>query len=484
MVIEVHNSDKGNIDASSSSAAAVATSDSNDKAGSYHHSSSKSNIPKNIGEITKDSNIKSSADDASASSTSASTSNQIASFYDVTIADDCVISIRGSGLHSNANSSSSSSIDKQPKIKSSNASNGKSSATAAINIDEAVEQAVEFWESSNHDVKLNSTLKEIAKEAYKIHYTKNRGITRDDLVNRQNYSERYAKKLLYECQSNKLLVPLEGRKQGRFNEYFLATEIDKFLERQQQQKKGHPLDSNEISVIQIIINEITQRKPTIHKVVIHFNTLPLEKDVTFDDAIYQSLLKEDNWIVKSQNNKAKVKSFNLESKRSCTIQVYPIGKIVVMIQCSYRPFKLHEEVGCQEFWKSIGKIELVLGQEFRQTVILPPSGQWLLKGYDRDVTIPESDLIEKYPYITHWYSKEGIQLRALGKVFQIYGKIMPICGKCLRIEDKVSFKEDIPLEQGIKEIVADERPLEIVNALELLNSKRKEGDAKDIYNKH
>lgn len=47
---------------------------------------------------------------------------------------------------------------------------------------------------------------------------------------------------------------------------------------------------------------------------------------------------------------------------------------------------------------------------------------------------------------------------------------MPICGKCLRIEDKVALKEDIPLEQGIKEAV--ERPLEIVNAFEILKKEK------------
>ena len=108
---------------------------------------------------------------------------------------------------------------------------------------------------------------------------------------------------------------------------------------------------------------------------------------------------------------------------------------------------------------------------------MPPACQWLLKGYDRDVTIPESDLIKKYPFIFQWYSKEGIQLRALGRVFQIYDKIMPICGKCLRFEDKVGIKEDIPLEEGIKE--AAQRPLEIASALEMLNNKSKE-DEKDI----
>ena len=482
MVIEVHNSDKGNIHADGASALTAAT-----------------------------------------------TPNRIDSSYVITIADDCVVSIKGSRPLSNAISSISfsSSINKHPKIKSSNASsvnsstiassaasvvtsdsndksdsnhfpsessihksngeitngsNIKSTATAAINIDESAEKAVEFWESSNQGIKLNSTLKEIAIEAYKIHYIKNRGITMEDVAQKKTkWSVSYVKRMLYECQKIKLLVPLEGHKQGRFNEYFLTTEIGKFLEKQEQQKrKGsqQSLNSNELSVIQILINEITGRKPTFHKFLIHFNTLPLDEKFEFDE-VYQSLLTKDNWIEKSKNNKAKVKCFRLEDKRSCTIQVYPKGIVIVMVECSYRPFKLHDEEGSQEFWKSIGKIELLLGQEFGQTAILPPSGQWLLKAYDRDVTIPESDLVKKYPSITHWYSKEGIQLRALGRVFQIYGKIMPICGKCLRIEERASFKEDIPLEQGIKEIVAVGRPLEIVNAFEMLKNKR-EVDAKDM----
>jgi hypothetical protein len=98
MVIEVHNLDKDNIDASfPSDTVAVAASDSNDKADSYHHSSSKSNIYKSSGEITNDSNIKSSAI-ASASSTATSVSNQIASFYDITIAYDCIIQFKVQGL--------------------------------------------------------------------------------------------------------------------------------------------------------------------------------------------------------------------------------------------------------------------------------------------------------------------------------------------------------------------------------------------------
>jgi hypothetical protein len=82
----------------------------------------------------------------------------------------------------------------------------------------------------------------------------------------------------------------------------------------------------------------------------------------------------------------------------------------------------------------------------------------------------QNQTLKKYPQISHWYSKEGIQLRALGRVFQIYGKIMPICGKCLRFEDKVGIKEDIQLEQGIEQAI--ERPLEIINAFEMFNTKR------------
>jgi hypothetical protein len=92
MVIEVHNSDKGNMDTSfpSDAAAIVAASDSNDKADSHHHSSSKSNIYKSSGEITNDSNLKSSTAGFT-SSTAAAASNQIASIYDIVIPDDCII---------------------------------------------------------------------------------------------------------------------------------------------------------------------------------------------------------------------------------------------------------------------------------------------------------------------------------------------------------------------------------------------------------
>jgi hypothetical protein len=45
-------------------------------------------------------------------------------------------------------------------------------------------------------------------------------------------------------------------------------------------------------------------------------------------------------------------------------------------------------------------------------------------------------------------------------------------GKCLRFEEKTDIKEDVSLEQGIKEITGDERPLQIVTALEMLNNER------------
>jgi hypothetical protein len=102
-----------------------------------------------------------------------------------------------------------------------------------------------------------------------------------------------------------------------------------------------------------------------------------------------------------------------------------------------------------------------------------PTGQWLLKEYDRDVTIPESELLSMYPYIKQWYSREGIQIGALDHVFQIYSKIMPICGRCLRVEEKVGNRADIALEQGVKEAI--EQPFEIVSAFDLL-TRESDGD--------
>jgi hypothetical protein len=356
-----------------------------------------------------------------------------------------------------------------PSSSSINASDSASAIPPSVDalISEDAQQALKHWES-NFNKQLTPMFRKIAIEAYNIHYRENRGITREDIVDRLGYPSSYAKKVMYECKNNKLLTHLEGYKQGRFKEYFLPTEIDRFIEKQSSNSKlEESLDHSQLSVIQILINEITGRKPTFHKLMIHVKMVSASSGFDQD---YNLLTAKNGWIVKSQKNKAKVKSFKLEHKRSCTIQVYPNGKLIVILECSYRPFKLNETDGCREFFGSIGKIELIISQQFQQQYsIVPPHGEWLLKEYDRDITIPESELLELYPYIKQWYSKEGIKIKAVGHVFQIYGKIMPVCGKCLRLEENVSIKEDIPLEQGIKNAI--KRPFAIVTAFELLKNK-------------
>jgi uncharacterized protein (DUF342 family) len=78
------------------------------------------------------------------------------------------------------------------------------------------------------------------------------------------------------------------------------------------------------------------------------------------DKDYNLLTAKNEWILKSQKNKVKVKSFKLENKRSCTIQVYPNGKVVVALEYIYRPFKLAKEDGSREFFETIGKVALIL----------------------------------------------------------------------------------------------------------------------------
>lgn len=334
------------------------------------------------------------------------------------------------------------------------------------------DSAIKHWESITH-IRPSKGLKRIARLAYNKHFKENRGLIKQDLID-LGYKEAYAKKILFECQKCKLLIPLDGYKQGRFKEYFLSTEIEKFLDKKGNKQSVLKIDSMSLTVIQIMINEITGRKPLFHKFVIHIKmydslTATVHEVEEFKQ-IYLSLTRNSEWIIKSNKNKAKVKQFRLEHKRSCTFQVYPNSKIIVIVECSYREFNLYDPDGCREFFETVGKVSYILGQEFNGSSVVPPTGEWCLKQYDRAITLSTTELEEKYSYITHWYSKEGIKIKALGRVFQIYGKIVPICGKCLRLEENASIKKDVPLEQGIKEAI--ERPFELANAFDLLNREK------------
>lgn len=370
-------------------------------------------------------------------------------------------------IEDNNKPSDNSTIDKISNFPSSSSSYPYNPASYS-DADSAIKQ----WELFAN-TRLSKGLKRIARAAYNIHFKENRGLIRQDIMD-LGYTDTYAKKILFECQKRKLLIHLDGYKQGRFKEYFMSTEIEKFLEKKGNKPSVSKIDSMSLTVIQILINEITGRKPQFHKFVMHIKmydplTATVEEVEEFKQ-IYLSLTRNSEWIIKSNKNKAKVKQFRLERKRSCTFQVYPNGKIIVIVECSYREFNLYEPDGCREFFETVGKVSYILSQEFNGSSVVPLTGEWLLKQYDRAITISTTGLNEKYPSITQWYSKEGIKIKALGRVFQIYGKIMPICGKCLRLEENASIRKDVPLEQGIREAI--ERPFELANAFDLLNREK------------
>jgi hypothetical protein len=80
--------------------------------------------------------------------------------------------------------------------------------------------AIMHWESITH-IKLSKGLKRIARVAYNKHFKENKGLIKQDLID-LGYKDTYAKKILFECQKCKLLIPLDGYKQGRFKEYFFV----------------------------------------------------------------------------------------------------------------------------------------------------------------------------------------------------------------------------------------------------------------------
>jgi hypothetical protein len=328
------------------------------------------------------------------------------------------------------------------------------------------EVEVKIWESQNN-TSLRQRTKEFACLAAYIHNTQRRGLIRTDL---SGYSPNYARRILYRLQEKDVLKPIDSRRRiGKFQEYFLTTKIDGFIDNIDDIEKKSKYDVKQrekeeegnISFMQYLISYLSAQKPTFHKLVLQTH---------IPEGYYNALGHQ--WIVQNELNETKIKEYNLDFRRSAIVKVSPNGTVMIHLESTYNPYHLHKPEGLVNFFGACGTVLARLKTECDDNIGgVPPISEWYLKQHDFDKTIPISILEEKIPHIRRWWSREGIQLKYLGRIFQIYGKAMPFVGKTIRFEGSASTKDNKQLTQGIIEAIQPE--LKYETALELFKQQNR-----------
>lgn len=306
---------------------------------------------------------------------------------------------------------------------------------------------VRDWESS-HNRSLRGTNKDIALKTAYLQLSQKRGIVRRDLQNWYNYNPNYARRKIYILQKDLgLLVPLSShRRIGRFQQYCISTELDKFHEEIQNTRAG--VDGSSVGgdgqtprmLIQYLVAILSRKKATFHKLQL-YTELPSE--------LYEDL----KWAIPSPRNKGKIGEFQIEHRRLVKFEIYPEGGTYISMSSTANAYELHTPKGLVDFFSSLGEARSTLKAECRDRHRVPPVTSWKLKGFDKDKTISLLELEKDFPQVMKFWSSEGIKIEYLGEVFQIYGKIMPETGPAFRFEVQPTVEDP---EKDLTEVIFKE----------------------------
>jgi hypothetical protein len=332
------------------------------------------------------------------------------------------------------------------------------------------ENLVREWESLHPGITLSRRARELALLAASFHLHERRGITVGDLE-KLRLGKDNAEMKLFLSKKNNLLVPHKTLRKGKQKQYFLPNYIHTIDAKANHKKKE--IIPDEDLVIRLL-QVLSSRKYTYHD--IH-----METSLNYRDD-YSSI----NWPVLSGYNKQKVKTFNLESLRKCSITVSPTGTVNIAFECTLHPYKLHTPSDLVAFFGSCG---LALGElqggANNKINLVPSISEWYLTQLDYNKDIPSGD-----PTVLSWAPVNGrLRIEYLGVVFQIYPKGMPELGECIRIEGHYRTNKKERLVDKIGDIVGGggggggnaegEKKLPFVTAEELLSNIRENGNKSD-----
>jgi len=293
-----------------------------------------------------------------------------------------------------------------------------------------VEDLVREWEAKNNKA-LSTTFRNIALQAATIHLIQERGITVSDLED-NGFRKNYAEKLLPQAVDTGLLVRLDNRL-GKQYQYVLSNYVYNLNPKDADVENDDEILPSDVTLI--LARELSGMKYAYHNIHL-ITTLNYKED-------YHAL----NWDVTSDENKQKVKSFNLEPKRSVNFRIAPSGTVNISIECTYLPFEFHTAVGLMNFFGICGKIDTYLQLSTKNRInVVPWFGNWSLIQFDYNKDLPTKALKDKYhSKVINWSSKGVLRIYYLGIIFRIYCKMMPYIGEFLRLECRFSTKEKMKI---------------------------------------
>ncbi len=329
------------------------------------------------------------------------------------------------------------------------------------------ENLVRDWEANHPHIPLSRSARELALLAASLHLYEGRGITVSDLQ-RLGLEKDNAEMKLYLSKKNSLLIPHQTLKTGKQKQYFLSNYKHMIDAKAKQNNKDTEINPDDDLLLQLL-KILSCKKNEYHH--IH-----LETSLNYKDD-YKSI----NWDIPSAKNRQKVKTFNLEPRRKCSITVSPSGTVDITIECTLHPYRLHTPSDLVVFFGSCGQaLSELQGAANNRINIVPHIPEWHLTQLEYNKDIPTSS---KDPTVVSWAPVNGrLKIKYLGVIFQIYPKGLPEIGDASRIEAQYNTKKKEKLVDTIADIVdggKEGKKLPFVTAEEMLSKIMKKRDDND-----
>ena len=160
------------------------------------------------------------------------------------------------------------------------------------------------------------------------------------------------------------------------------------------------------------------------------------------------------WSIPSQKNKAKVSNYTLTRYRGVLLSLYPNGRMIMTIRSSRHPFNLFTHDGLMDFYITCGQIlehfcrniggEKSLSADPMEWKVMQIDGAYDIPIKDLEIAVAEKIPVKKGGGISFKFPGGYLKVKHLNQLYQIYQKRLPYKGKCLRIENRLSFKQPYP----------------------------------------